>query len=98
MIDYPIDYVILPKKQDAKRHHRVHPFFTKRPYNVVQTYINYFTKPGDIVLDPFCGSGTTGVACVEEEKTGFIGIDNNSDNVEMADKRIFKASQQMKLL
>ncbi|MBI1924774.1 type I restriction enzyme HsdR N-terminal domain-containing protein, partial [Candidatus Poribacteria bacterium] len=47
------------KRQSAKRHFGVHPYFTKQVWNVVQEYIKNFTQPGDTVLDPFGGSGVT---------------------------------------
>jgi DNA modification methylase len=47
------------KKQSAKRHFGVHPYFTKQVWNVVQEYIKNFTRPGDTVLDPYGGSGVT---------------------------------------
>ncbi len=55
----PITGPIPPKKQEAKRHYGVHPYFTRRAYNVVQAYINNFTREGDLVVDPFGGSGVT---------------------------------------
>lgn len=63
----PFDYnrIIPPgeikelKKQSASRHYGVHPYFTKQVWNVVQEYIKTFTKPGDLVLDPFGGTGVT---------------------------------------
>ena len=48
------------------------------------------------VLDPFCGSGTTGVVCSKYERD-FTGIELNPEYVEMAKNRIFKANQQMRL-
>ena len=57
----PIRDPIEPTKQAAKRHYGLHPYFTKRPFNVVQSYIDRFSKQGDIVLDPFTGSGVTNV-------------------------------------
>ncbi len=48
-------------KQSAKRHFGVHGYFTKQAWNVVQEYIKNFTKPGDLVLDPFGGSGVTAI-------------------------------------
>jgi len=50
---------IKPKKQAAPRHFGVHGYFTKQAWNVVQHYIQNFTKRGDLVLDPFGGSGVT---------------------------------------
>ena len=40
----------------------LHPYFTRQSINLIEEYISFFTKEGDIVLDPFCGSGTTGIA------------------------------------
>ncbi len=57
----PIDRPIAPRKQSAKRHYGCHPYFTKRAWNIVAEYIKNFSQPGDIVLDPFCGSGVTAV-------------------------------------
>ncbi|MCK4524565.1 type I restriction enzyme HsdR N-terminal domain-containing protein, partial [candidate division WOR-3 bacterium] len=50
---------IAVKKQAAKRHFGVHGYFTKQAWNVVQHYIQNFSKRGDIVLDPFGGGGST---------------------------------------
>jgi hypothetical protein len=49
------------KKQQAKRHFGVHGYFTKQSWNVVAEYIKNFSKPGDLVLDPFGGSGVTAI-------------------------------------
>lgn len=55
----PLSEINNLKKQSAKRHFGVHPYFTKQVWNVVQEYIKRFTRPGDIVLDPYGGSGVT---------------------------------------
>lgn len=47
------------QKQTAKRHHGVHGYFTRQVWSVVQKYIQTFSRPGDVVLDPFGGSGVT---------------------------------------
>lgn len=47
------------QKQWAKRHFGVHGYFTKQVWSVVQHYIKTFTQPGDMILDPFGGSGVT---------------------------------------
>lgn len=57
----PISGPIAPKRQDAKRHYGVHPYFTRRSWNVLQKYIEAFSRPGDVVCDPFGGSGVTAV-------------------------------------
>ncbi|MBN2612913.1 MAG: site-specific DNA-methyltransferase [Bacteroidales bacterium] len=46
------------------------------PLELVKYCIYSSTKPKDIVLDPFCGIGTVGIACVETNR-GFLGIDIN---------------------
>ena len=53
-----IDYIV-PQKQAAKRHYGSHQYFTKRAWNVVQSYIKQFTNEGDVVCDPYGGSGVT---------------------------------------
>ena len=63
-IEIPIDRVIEPKKQDSPIHHGPHPYFTKRPWNVVRKYISHFCKKGDIVLDPYGGSGITAIESI----------------------------------
>ncbi len=42
-----------------------HTYHTKVPPQGIAQLIEYYTAPGDIVLDPFCGSGMTGVAALE---------------------------------
>ncbi len=49
------------KKQQAKRHFGVHGYFTKQSWNIVAEYIKNYSKPGDLILDPFGGSGVTAI-------------------------------------
>jgi len=49
--------------------------------------VNSYTRPGDIVLDPFMGSGTTGVACIQTGRR-FIGIEIDPTYFAIAQKRI----------
>ena len=44
--------------------YRAHSYHTKVPVEGLIQLINHYTDPGDVVLDPFCGSGQTGVAAV----------------------------------
>jgi site-specific DNA-methyltransferase (adenine-specific) len=55
-----------------------------------------FTEPGETVLDPFMGSGTTGVACA---RLGckFIGIEKRPDYFEIACRRIAETFAQAEL-
>ena len=45
--------------------YNAHSYHTKVPHQAIQSYINHYTAPGDVVLDCFCGTGMTGVACAE---------------------------------
>lgn len=49
------------RKQAARRHFGVDAYFTRQSWDVLQHYIKNFTKPGDLILDPFGGSGITAV-------------------------------------
>lgn len=64
------------QKQAAKRHFGVHGYFTKQIWSVVSTYIKTFTQPGDVVLDPYGGSGVTIIEALMGGRKG-IHIDLN---------------------
>jgi len=66
----PITRRIPAERQGAKRHYGIHPYFTRRPANVVRTYIKHFTQPGDYVLDPFGGSGVTAIEAMLANRRG----------------------------
>ena len=68
----------------------------QKPVDVIEKLLLASTDVGQIVLDPFMGSGTTGVACVNL-KRDFIGIEINEEYFAMAQKRIEEASAQMSL-
>jgi site-specific DNA-methyltransferase (adenine-specific) len=59
------------------------PFSVELPYRLIQLY----TFEGDVVLDPFCGSGTTCIAAIKT-KRHYIGFDNNEEYVNLAKRRI----------
>lgn len=63
-------------KQTAKRHFGVHGYFTKQSWDIVQTYIKNFTRPGDLVLDPFGGSGVTAIEAMMTNRHA-INVDIN---------------------
>ena len=69
--------------ESARRVGHPAPFPVELPYRLIQLY----TYRGDIVLDPFCGSGTTCVAALRTNRH-FIGVDNSVEYVELARKRI----------
>jgi 16S rRNA G966 N2-methylase RsmD len=64
------------KKQQAKRHFGVHGYFTRQTWNVVSAYIKNFSQPGDLVLDPFGGSGVTAIEALVNNRRA-INVDLN---------------------
>jgi len=52
--------------------YRAHSYHTKVPPEGIVRMIEHYTNPGDVVVDPFCGSGMTGVACVQSGRTGLL--------------------------
>lgn len=64
------------KKQQAKRHFGVHGYFTKQSWNIVAEYIKNYSKPGDLILDPFGGSGVTAIEALMNNRKA-ISIDLN---------------------
>lgn len=55
----------------------VHP--TQKPLPLLMELVELFTDPGDLVLDPFCGSGSLGIACVRLGRR-YLGMDNGRDS------------------
>lgn len=49
-----------------------HTYHTKVPPKGIEILIDYYTRPGDVVLDPFCGSGMTGVAATEKGRKAIL--------------------------
>ena len=68
-----------------KREYGDHP--TQKPVPLLAWLIRTYTDAGDVVLDSFMGSGSTGVACVQEGRR-FIGIEREDKYFETAKRRI----------
>ena len=95
--DFPEDIVKKPDKQmrsvwhipltkKSEKRHGKHP--TQKPERLLERIVLASTNPGDVVLDPFCGSGTTGVAALRHGRR-FIGIDMDDSYLHgIAEKRL----------
>lgn len=70
-----------------------HP--TQKPEYLLENIILASTNQKDIVLDPFCGSGTTGVVAKRYGRR-FIGIDNNEEYLEIAKRRLENVREDSK--
>lgn len=68
-------WVINTPGKHEKRHGK-HP--TQKPEALLERIVRASTRPEDTVLDPFCGSGTTGVAALRLGRS-FLGIDSDQD-------------------
>jgi DNA modification methylase len=68
----PFDKQITTNK--ASSIYNMHAYWSKKPYNAIQEYIRHYTKKSDVVLDPFCGSGSTALATLFEGRKA-IAID-----------------------
>jgi DNA modification methylase len=62
-----------------------HP--TQKSLDVMSEIVRIHTNKGDIILDPFMGSGTTGVAAINNDRK-FIGIELSKDYFDLAKNRI----------
>jgi len=71
-----------------------HP--TPKPIGLAAHFIQLHTQPGDVVLDPFMGGGSTGVACAELGRD-FIGIELDEHWHDYAERRIGAAAAQERL-
>lgn len=71
-----------------------HP--AQKPLPLMRELITLFSNPGDTILDPFMGSGTTGVAALELGRK-FIGIEQHEHYFEIACKRLREAYAQPRL-
>jgi DNA modification methylase len=71
--------------------------FATMPPDLARVCILAGSPPGGLVLDPFAGSGTTGVVACEHGRS-FVGCELNPAYVSMAENRIAKAREQLRLL
>ena len=63
-----------------------HP--TQKPMDLLERIVLASTNPGDLILDPFMGSGTTGVAAVKHGRR-FVGIEREQEFIDLAERRIY---------
>lgn len=78
-------------KRHVVSYQKYHP--TTKPIELMRWCIELTTKRGDIIFDPFMGSGTTGVACMQLGRN-FIGCEIDPAYYAIAEKRIREAAAQ----
>lgn len=79
------DFFLESKPNRNERQGLTHP--TLKPIALMQRLVRLVTPPNGVCLDPFMGSGTTGVAC-KREGINFVGIGREEDYFKMAKTRI----------
>ncbi|MDD4243032.1 MAG: DNA methyltransferase [Bacilli bacterium] len=66
----------VPVKSKTDNIYKIHKYWARKPWYVVDEYIKKYSNEGDLILDPFCGSGLTGCEAVSLGRN-FLGIDLN---------------------
>lgn len=90
-----VDSIKLHAIQHAYKYDVGHP--SPKPEILMRWMIENTTHEGDTILDPFMGSGTTGVACVQTGRN-FIGIEIDPTYFAIAERRIAEAQAHVPLL
>src|SRR5574344_961102 len=100
------EYIIFCRKGKAKKinncgtksvlnvdnpRNKLHP--TEKPVELMEILINNSSLDGEVVLDPFMGSGSTGVACINTNRN-FIGIELDETYFNIAKERIKQAENE----
>lgn len=89
-----VDYLWNGMIRMEKHIERQHP--TQKPVGVMNFCLDQLPDDAQVIVDPFMGSGTTGVSCMERRKT-FIGIEREPQYFNIACERIYEATKQESL-
>ena len=76
---------VLRHVKKAPRNENTHP--AEKPVALAAHFIGLHTAPGETVLDPFCGCGSTGVAALRAGR-GFVGVEIHPPYVREAERRL----------
>ena len=76
----------IPAPRNEEKLFGKHP--TQKPLALLERIVLSSTKENDVILDPFCGSGTTGQACQKAGNRCFIGIEINKEYFALSKKRL----------
>lgn len=91
--DGVLDKVFLVKKPTKSEKGEFNTHLSVKPVELVEHLIQMFTKEGSIILDPFMGSGTTGLAAINCDRK-YIGYDINQEYVEISNKRLLSVLKE----
>jgi site-specific DNA-methyltransferase (adenine-specific) len=90
-IEESMDRVFMVSKPTKAEKGVYNTHLSVKPVALISHLIKLFTKEGAIVLDPFMGSGTTAVACVQAKRS-YIGFDINREYIKITERRIKDAT------
>ena len=85
------------KAKSHPQHYLLHRYWGRKAHNVVSEYIKNYSKKNERVLDPFMGSGSSGISA-RLEGFKFIGMEMDEDYFKIAQARINNFEQYRKLL
>jgi hypothetical protein len=83
--DFDCHVAAVPQTNFNNENMKQHP--AQKPVEVMKWLVNATTRPGDLVVDPFCGSGTTGIAATQLGRK-FHGIETNAEYLKTAEGRL----------
>ena len=91
-------FMIVPKASRSEKDNgldrNIHP--TVKPLTLMNYLVTLGSRKGDVVLEPFAGSGTTALACVAQERD-YIAIEREQEYYEIAKARLEKVERPLKL-
>jgi site-specific DNA-methyltransferase (adenine-specific) len=86
-VEESMDRVFLVPKPTKAEKGDYNTHLSVKPVQLISHLVKLFTKEDAIVLDPFMGSGTTAVACIQTKRR-YIGFDLNQEYIEITERRI----------
>src|SRR4030067_3410264 len=90
MIEH-IDYAIIAQAHTPM--YLIHKYWARNPHNVGSEYIRHYSKEGEIVLDPFGGSGVTAMEAIKAGRKA-ISIDLNPMSAFLIENTLAQVSRQ----
>jgi len=88
---YPTNVIHMATETGNKNHSAVFPL------DLPEWFIKLFTKSGDVILDPFVGSGTTALAAINLGRH-FVGIDVNPEYISLSNQRISETQLRLPMI
>jgi site-specific DNA-methyltransferase (adenine-specific) len=92
-VEESMDRVFLVSKPNKAEKGDYNTHLSVKPVHLISHLVKLFTKEDAIVLDPFMGSGTTAVACVQAKRR-FVGFDINKEYIKITERRIKDSTSQ----